>query len=77
MCFFIHRNNVSQCIKFTYCHIVYEIRPQNKYTHRVCITLGGKKLPKMDQSPPPYQTLLQKNYIVTSSWLNQITNTSS
>ena len=43
-CFFIHRNKVPQDSRITYCHIVCDIFPQKKETHRVRLTLGGEKI---------------------------------
>ena len=43
-CFFIHRHEVPQDAKVTYCRIVCDIRPQKKETNRVLLTVGGDKL---------------------------------
>ena len=42
--FFIHRHEVPQDSKVIYSRIVCNVIPQNKETHRVRLTVGGKKL---------------------------------
>ena len=58
-CLFIHRHEVPQYIKVPYRHILCDIIPQKKETHRVKLTVDGNILTYTDpvSTPTAYLTI--------------------